>query len=111
MRWMFFSLVVAAVTLSACGGNRAASPIAVTRPTDAQLTCDDIDNEIASNDMAINQRRAEIDKAQSDRVFNGLAGGMIGASTSEDGSAARAEIDAYTQRTAVLHRLSRQLKC
>jgi len=110
MRHGYLALMfVAAVT--ACGGNRPASPIAVMRPTDGQQTCDKIDDEIAANEAAVNARRAEIDQAQSARTYNALAGGLIGAATSEDGSAARVEIDAYTQRIAYVRGISRKLKC
>jgi multidrug resistance efflux pump len=81
------------------------------RSTDSQLTCDKIDDEIAANEAAINTRRAEIDEAQSRRTYNALAGGLIGAATSEDGSAARVEIDAYSQRIAHLRGISRKIKC
>ncbi len=110
MRHGHLALILVA-TLTACGGNRPASPIAVTRPTDGQLTCDKIDDEIAASEAAVNTRRAEIDQAQSVRTYNALAGGLIGAATSEDGSAARVEIDAYTQRIAHLRGISRKLKC
>ncbi len=105
------AMVLALIPLTGCGGNRPASPIAVTTPNDAQLTCDQIDTEIASDEMNINTRRAEIDQANADRTNNAIMGGLIGASTSEDGSAARTEINAYTQRTIVLRRLAREKYC
>jgi hypothetical protein len=112
MRFAMFAMVLAPLlALAGCGGDRAASPIAVTTPVDAQLTCDQIDDEIASDDTNINARRMEIDQANADRTNNAVMGGLIGATTSEDGSAARVEINAYTQRTIVLRRLARQRKC
>ena len=110
MRHAHFALMIIA-TLTACGGNRPATLISVTRAADAQLTCPNIDNEIAANEGAINARRSEIDEAQSRRTYNAVMGGLIGAATSEDGSAARTEIDAYTQRNIHLRRMSRNLKC
>jgi hypothetical protein len=110
MRDAYIALILVA-TLAACGGNRPASPIAAMRPTDGQLTCDKIDDEIAANEAAINTRRAEIDAAQSTRTYNAVMGGLIGVATSEDGSAARAEIDAYSQRVAHLRGVSRKLRC
>jgi hypothetical protein len=110
MQHAYLALILA-TTLTGCGGNRPASPVAVMRPADGQLTCDRIDNEIAASEAAVNTRRAEIDEAQSRRTYNALAGGVIGASTTEDGSAARVEIDAYTQRIAHLRGISRKLKC
>jgi hypothetical protein len=104
-------VVFCVVALSACGGNRPTTPIAVMRLTDAQLTCDGIENEIVANEVAVNARRSEIDQAQMMRTYNAVAGGLIGAATSEDGSAARVEIDAYTARSAHLRRISRRLKC
>src|SRR3954470_11882 len=104
-------MVFCVAILSACGGNRPAAPITVMRLTDAQFTCDDVQNEIVANEAAINARRSEIDQAHITRTYNAVAGGLIGAATSEDGSAARVEINAYTARSAHLRRISRHLKC
>jgi|SRR5665213_715774 len=112
MRFATFVLALAAsISLAGCGGDRPASPIAIMTPQDADMTCDQIDAEIASDDMNINTRRAEIDQANADRTNNAIIGGLIGASTSEDGASARVEINAYTQRTIVLRRQARDKKC
>ncbi|ROQ00427.1 hypothetical protein EDC65_2226 [Stella humosa] len=75
-----------------------AQPVAMVAPTDGQMSCDAAQFEMLSNQTKIQALYSEIDRAQDERTRNMFFGGLIGYATSEDGSAARAEIGALQAR-------------
>ena len=97
--------------LSGCGGNRMAHPIALAGHSDGQMTCNTLQAEMMQNQNTIQNLYAEIDRAQSDRTTNMLWGCIVGYTTSEDGSAARAEIGAYQSRNTHLMLLMQNKGC
>jgi hypothetical protein len=102
---------LALAILSGCGSNRMAQPIAVASSSDHQMGCNALQAELMQNQNAIQNLYAEIDGAQNDRTTNMLWGGMVGYMTSEDGSAARAEIGAYQARNTHLMLLMQNKGC
>lgn len=111
---MFRSILLAAVAaafLSACGGSRPPQPIAVTAPTDASMTCQQINDEITNNEFQIVARQNEMNQAAQERSRNTFMGGFIGYSTSEDGSAAMQESTSFAARNVQLRSLAREKKC
>lgn len=100
-----------ALALSGCGGNRMAQPVAMVQPTDNQLTCDTAQFEMLSNQTKVQALYSEIDRAQDDRTRNMIFGGLIGYATSEDGSAARAEIGALQSRNTNLMMIMQRNGC
>lgn len=105
------AFVLASALLAGCGGNRAMDPIAVVTPLDAQADCDAHYAEMTLNQSGIQNLYAELDQIQRKRTRNLLWGGLIGYATSDDGSAARAEIAAYHARNERLLQLMREKGC
>ena len=106
----FLALAVAGV-VAGCGGSRLAQPVAITAPTDAQLTCQQINDEISNNEFRIVALQNEVNEAANVRSRNAMLGGLIGYSTSETGSAARQEATAYAARNVQLRGLAREKHC
>lgn len=102
---------LALLALSACGGNRMAQPVAMVQPTDGQMTCDMAQMEMLTNQTKIQALYSEIDRAQDDRTRNMIFGGLIGYATSEDGSAARAEIGALQSRNTNIMMIMQRNGC
>lgn len=88
-----------------------AQPIAITKPSDATMTCAQINDEIANNEFQIVQLQNEMNEASQRRARNTFFGGLIGYSTSEDGGAAQQESTAYATRNVQLRAMARERKC
>lgn len=104
-------MAVALMTIAACGGSRQAQPIAIARPGDKTMTCDEINAELANNEFQIVALNNEMNEASQRRARNTFLGGMIGYATSEDGGAAQQESSAYATRNVQLRAMARERKC
>jgi hypothetical protein len=97
--------------LLACGGSRAAQPVPVTKPTDASMSCADIEAEIVTNEATILEKRAEVRRAQDQRAINMAWGGTVAYNSSESGAAAEQEGWALERRNIHLRELAHDKDC
>jgi len=75
------------------------------------MSCDAAQFEMLSNQTKVQALYSEIDRAQDDRTRNMFFGGLIGYATSEDGSAARAEIGTLQSRNTNLMMMMQRNGC
>jgi hypothetical protein len=97
--------------LLACGGSRAAKPVPTTQPTDVSMTCPDITAEVAKNEAATLDKRAEVRRAQDQRAINMAWGGTVAYNSSESGEAAEQEAWALERRNIHLRELAHDKDC
>ena len=105
------SALILVLGVVACGGNRAANPVQVAQSADNGMSCQQLRSEIDSTNNQIAARHRELDTVRGKRVRNAVFGGVIGLATTENGGAAKIEIETLQQRRTYLEQVAAQKNC
>ena len=105
-------MVAVLLPLTACA-NRPASPVAVERPYDSQLSCGQLQSEISAAGRMVGSYRTDLQQqnARNGQAVVGAVFMPVALMNMDTGGASDREMAAYSQRIAHLETLAKQKDC